>query len=210
MSLRKLFLATALVVSSIGFAMEKPGGFNQIAVNSTAGTYEVLLSPSVTLNPDGAYLSSELRYQASEDIGVGFGFGAGEVGYNFGGHGIWYVLPDTGDQPAFAVLGGLYINSVRRNGDSRSYVLLKFAPTVSKSFASNWGKVTPYGAFHFTPSFGLNSVPSEVSLKATAGTQFLINSLGGVKLWGEFGLGIARSAHEVALGISYPFVALGG
>src|ERR1019366_4897830 len=112
-SFRNLFfLFSFILASNFALAMEKPGGLTQTAVNATQGTYEVLLSPAYLISPNGMYLSSQMRYQATEDISVGFGFGAGEVGYNFGGQGVWYVLPDTAQQPAFAILGGLYINKV--------------------------------------------------------------------------------------------------
>jgi hypothetical protein len=197
-----IFLSGLISLSS--FAVERPGGLSRTAVNAPSGEYEVLLSPAYTIAPGGAYLTSEMRYQMNEDFSFGAGFGAGEIGFNVGGNGIWYISPDAASQPAIALLGGLYFNRVSND----NYFLVKLTPIVSKDFKTGFGKVTPYAGMHLTPSFRLNQALNQVSLKATTGLEFNVASMSGIKLWSEFGVGIVNSNHEVVFGLSYPFAAL--
>ena len=141
-----------------------------------------------------------------EDTGMGIGLGAGKHGFHFGTHGVWYLLPDHENQPAVALLGGIYFNRV----DVTNYLVLRFVPTVSKSYKVSWGKLTPYAGLQLSPSFGLGTVGSEFSVRSTMGTQILVAAFGGVTLWTELDLSLANSESSAALGISYPFTALGG
>ena len=75
--MRNLFLSLITVLSATAFTADIPGGLARISEGLPNNTYEVALSPAYTLKPGGAYLTSELRYQANEDFGAGFGFGAG-------------------------------------------------------------------------------------------------------------------------------------
>lgn len=199
------YLAITTILFSIlsvgASALEKPGGLNRTAVNLEPGKYEVLLSPSYTIAPEGAYLSSEVRYQAGEDLAVGAGFGSGEIGFNFGANGTWFIAPDLASQPAFALMGGLYFNRVE--GDN--YFVLKVTPIVSKEFKTGWGKVTPYAGVHVSPSFRLTEASNQIALKTSTGLQFTVASMGGSQLWAEFGVGIVNANHEIVTGISYPF-----
>ena len=197
----RALLFFALTISTLSFAVERPGGLNHTAVGEKAGTYEVLLSPALTLSPSGAYLSSEFRYQASEDLSIAGGFGSGEVGFNLGGNVIWYVAPDLESQPAFAVLGGLYFNRF----DNNNYFVVKVTPIVSKEFRTGWGSVSPYAGMHVTPSFRLNEASNQIALKTSTGLQFKVKELGGLQLWSEFGVGLVNANHEVVVGLSYPF-----
>jgi len=160
-----------------------------------------VVSPAYVMSPSGAYLNSEIRYQVNEDFGAGFGFGAGEVGYNFGANGTWYVFPDHESQPAVGILGGAYFNRLSLN----NYFVVKLAPFASKTAKLPWGSVTPYAGGTLSPSFCLTNPANEISLKASAGMLFAIKSLNGIRFWTEVGLGIANSVHEVVLGLVYPF-----
>jgi hypothetical protein len=156
------------------------------------------------LNPGGAYLTSELRYQANEDFGAGFGFGAGEVGFNVGANGTWYIAPDVDSQPAFSVLGGVYLNRVALN----NFLALRIAPTVSKMISQDWGKVTPYSSVQATPSFRLGEADNNFSIRTNVGTLFEIKAMQGLRFFTELGLAVMNSNSEVVFGISYPFKAL--
>src|SRR3989338_3190986 len=107
--MRSLF-SFFLILAVHSYAAEIPAGLVRSAEVMKTDTYEFVLSPSYTFEPHGGYLSSEIRYQASEDFGAGLNFGAGEVGLHFGLHGMWYILHDLTNQPAFSVLGGVYFN----------------------------------------------------------------------------------------------------
>lgn len=197
-----------LVVSSAVFAAAVPGGLVRSAEGFSQNTYELMLSPAYALadSKGGMYLSSELRMQPSQDIGAGFGFGAGELGFNFGAYATWYVLPDTSSQPAFSILGGLYFNKVIQ----QNFFVVKVAPTVSKTFKTGWGGVTPYAGLPLAPSFGLGNAQNEFTMKASVGSEFLFRDLQGLRFWMEFGVGLIHSNHEVALAVAYPFSAFGG
>lgn len=198
------FLATVFCGTTL--AADIPGGQVRDAEGLMPNTFEVMLSPEVVFQNGGIYLNSELRYQANEDIGIGFGFGSGELGYNFGTYGVWYIIPDLQSQPAVAVLGGMYFN----NQGSQDYFVLRFSPTVSKRFILSWGNISPYWAMQFSPAFSFGSVPNVFSIRTTMGSQVNIYALGGLRLWLELGLGIVNGINEFAVGISYPFSGLNG
>lgn len=206
--MHKFFIISLLgsLLSISGFAADEPGGLTRTAVSLPNNSYEMLLSPAYTIQPGGAYLSSEFRLQPNEDLGLGFGFGSGQIGFNFGVNGTWYVAPDLSSQPAFAILGGLYFN--RQN--SLNYCVLKITPILSKTFKTEWGKVTPYGGIHLSPSFGIGTATNEFAIKTSTGVEFAVTDWSGLHLWTEFGLGIFNSAHEVVLGLSFPFSAFEG
>lgn len=194
----------APVVTTTG-AKDIPGGLAKSAEAIQINTYELMLSPGVTLSPSGTYLSAEVRYQPAEEFGAGFGFGTGEVGFNFGLNGTWYLLPDSGDQPAVSLMGGLYMNRI----EEANYFAVRVTPTMSKTFGTTWGRVTPYTGLHLTPNFRLGSQPdNSLSVKASLGSEFVIKNWNDMRLIGELGLGISNSVSEIMLGIAYPFVAL--
>jgi hypothetical protein len=202
--MRLLSLVAAFVLGSASFSADIPGGLARISEGLPNNTYEVALSPAYTLSPGGAYLTSELRYQANEDFGAGFGFGAGEVGFNVGANGTWYIAPDVDSQPAFSVLGGVYLNRVALN----NFLALRIAPTVSKMISQDWGKVTPYASVQATPSFRLGEADNNFSIRTNVGTLFEIKAMQGLRFFTELGLAVMNSNSEVVFGISYPFKAL--
>jgi len=197
----KTILSIFVLISSWAVGADVPGGLMRTGTAVKPETYELVLSPAIVMAPTGAYLSSELRYQASEEFETGFGFGAGEVGFNFGGHGTWLIFPDTDSQPALGVLGGLFFNRL----DLNNYFVVKLAPFLSETVMTTWGTLTPYGGLHISPSFRLGENPGNlVSLRASGGLQFLIKALNGMGLLTEAGLGIANSSHELLIGVTYP------
>jgi hypothetical protein len=198
------FTFVALFCASAVWAADVPGGLVYDGDGLRSNSYELLLSPAYEIAPGGAYLSSMLRYQANDDFGVGVGFGAGELGFNFGMNGIWYVLPDTPNQPAFAILGGMYVNRVSQ----ANYFVVKAVPMVSKAMKVSWGKVTPYAGLHLVPSFRLGQAENDFSMKTTLGTKFAVKSWNGLELWSEVGIGLLHSPEEIVLGVSYPFNAI--
>lgn len=212
-------LAFALLFSGLSlYSADIPGGVTRISDGLTVNTYEVALAPAYTLKPGGAYLSSEIRYQANEDFGAGLGFGAGEVGFNFGVSGIWYIAPDVESQPGFSISGGLYLNRISKEqkdlltgkevSSTDNYFAVRIVPTLSKAIRQDWGKITPYGALQATPSFRLGQAENEFSLRTSVGAQFDIKALQGVRLYSEVGLAVMNSNSEIVFGLSYPFKAL--
>ena len=204
--MKLLTLICVLIFSVAGMAADIPGGLMRTSEGLPNNTYELILSPSYTFKPNGAYLSSEIRYQPNEDFGAGLGFGAGEIGFNIGVNGTWYILPDLANQPAFSVLGGIYLNRMQM----ANYFNVRLAPMISKAARMSWGNVTPYIAMHMTPSFRLGEPDNQFSLKAAAGVQIDARQLNGLKFFSEADVGLSNSVHEFVLGISYPFAELGG
>ena len=174
----------------------------QLPVN----TYEMLISPSyVVTEKGGAYLSAELRYQPYEAFAAGFGFGAGELGFNFGAHGVWNIAPHLKLVPQVAILGGAYFNRVA----GANYFVVKLAPTVSHTFQADWGDVTPYGALALSPSFRLvNTAANLFSIKTSLGAQFAPKGTDGLRIMTEVNLGLLNSTYEIGVGITYPFAAI--
>lgn len=195
------FIASLLIVafSLVAEGRDVPGGFLTNAEKRDLYAYEMVLSPTVMLSPSGAYLTSQVRYQAFERLGTGFGFGAGELGFNFGGNAVYYLEIDK-DLPSIALLGGLYFNRVENN----NYAVFRFVPTVSKEFGFSWGKVTPYGALQIAPAVGLGTAGT-FGMRADAGTKIAFQELPSLQFWAELGVGVTKSVSQIALGVSYPF-----
>jgi len=197
-----LAIATLLFGANLAHATDKPGGLTSTAVGLPTNTYEVLLSPAYALSPGGAYLSSEMRMQPWEDVGLGLGFGAGELGFNVGGNGTWFVSPDLSNQPAFALKGGMYFNRVA----TANYFVFQVTPMTSKAFHTSWAKISPYAGLPMGPSFALGGLATnQFTMKVSTGVEFDVKSWGGLHLWTEFGFGILHSVHEIVFGVSYPF-----
>jgi hypothetical protein len=197
-------LAAFVVVSSYG--ADVPGSYMRTANQLPVNSYEMMISPSYVMGSNGgAYLSAELRYQPYEAFAAGFGFGAGELGFNFGAHGVWNLLPHLQLVPRVAILGGAYFNRVA----GANYFVVKMAPTVSHTFQADWGSITPYGAFALSPSFRLGQFASnQFSMKASLGSQFSPKGADGLQILTEISLGVLKSTYEIGVGISYPFAAL--
>lgn len=208
-------LMGALGLVSMASGVDIPGGLTRSAERFEVGSYQLVVSPGFTIAPGGAYLSAELRHQTNEDFGVGFGFGAGEVGFNFGFNGVWHLLPDSGSQPAIAILAGMYMNRVQsyeassptEEGTPKSwnYFAIKVAPTISKRFPMEWGSLTPYAGMHLTPSFRLAEAANGFSVKSSMGTELQFSQVPRMHFWTEMGIGLVNSTHEVIVGIAYPF-----
>jgi hypothetical protein len=190
-----------LMTNQVAEAADVPGGLIRNAEGMPSKTFEVVLSPGFIIDPGGAYLGSEVRYQAGEDVGLAFGFGSGEIGFNFGANGTWYILPDIAGQPALSILGGLYFNRVVAN----NYFVLRFTPTISKSYKVDEAKLTPYAGVNLSPSFRLGSAQNEFSVKTSTGIEVAASALNGINLWAEVGIGIFQSYNELVFGLSYPF-----
>ncbi|MBI1862260.1 MAG: hypothetical protein HYR96_15205 [Deltaproteobacteria bacterium] len=201
-----LGLSRAAMAATVIPATDIPGGMTRSAERFAVGSYQLVVSPAMTISPGGAYLTSELRHQTNEEMGVGFGFGAGEIGFNFGFNGVWHLMPDSGNQPAVAVLGGLYLNRI----DKQNWFALRLAPMISKAYTMDWGRLTPYAALTLTPSFRLGEAQNGFSTKASMGTEFNFAEMKGVRFWTEIGVGLVNSEHEAVLGIAYPFDELAG
>ncbi len=198
-------LAAVLFMSQTNaVAMDVPGGLIRSADSLPTNTYELVLTPGYTFRPNGAYMTSEIRYQPNEDFGVGFGFGAGEAGFNFGMNGSFFIVPDTSNQPGVSLLAGAYFNRV----DQSNYFNVKVTPIVSKRFDTDFGKVVPYAGLHMSPSFRLGQPDNSLSVKASLGSNWELRSLSGLKVYTEGSIGLNSSVHEVLLGFSYPFAAL--
>lgn len=201
--LKRLLLVIIFCELSVG--ADVPGGLLRTAESLQTNHYEFLLSPQYLISEKGAHLSADLRYQVNDDFGTGFGFGSGEIGFNFGAFAHWYLLPELDNQPAFSIMGGLYFNRVEEN----QYLVVKTIPTMSKTFKFGWGTVQPYAGLALSPSFGFGVATSDFSMKTSMGSVFVVRALSGIKLWCEAGLNLSHSYNEVSLGVSYAFEALG-
>ena len=202
------FAISVFFSSRLAHATDMPGGLVQISEGLKKETYEFVISPGYVMSPTGAYLSADMRVQPNQDIGAGFAFGAGEVGFHVGAHATWYVLPDVESQPAFSVTGGLYINRLQKDNAKDNYFVVKVSPVISKTLPLSWGSVTPYSGLNLAPSFRLDQAQNEFSVKGSFGMMTSIKSLSGIRLWTEFGIGVWNSVHELVFGLSYPFSAI--
>ncbi|MBI4405646.1 MAG: hypothetical protein HY537_15915 [Deltaproteobacteria bacterium] len=202
----RLLSILAVLFANIWLYADIPSGLIRTGESLPPNTYELVLIPQYVFTAKAVYLTSELRYQPHEDIGVGFSFGSGQLGYNFGTNATWYILSDLPSQPALALLGGVYFNRM----EGENFFVAKLAPTVSRLFKIGRSTVTPYGALQLSPSFALGNGTNQFAMKTSIGTQAAFEILNGLRFWWELGLSIVNSMHEMSFGVSYPFAALGG
>ncbi len=202
----RFLFALLLAVGVTARAADVPGSYMRTATQLPVNSYEMMISPSYVMSEKGsAYMSAELRYQPYEAFGAGFGFGAGELGFNFGMQGVWSVLPQLKLVPQVAVLGGMYFNRV----EGANYFVVKVAPTISHTFQAEWGDITPYGALSLAPSFRLVEVAAnQFSMKTSIGAQFSPKGTDGLRIMTELSVGLVKSTSEIGIGITYPFAAL--
>lgn len=205
------FLFLGLVLCFSATAVDTPNALMRTADGIGVNNFEIMVSPQVVFEPNGAYLNAEARYQPAEELDVGFGFGAGQVGYNFGAFVNWHVFPDLEGQPAFSVLGGLHYNRIEElESDVASpFFVLRAAAIFSETFRLGWGIVTPYGGGVVAPSFRLSEADNQISLRAAMGAQVALDQVPGMRVMMEFGMGIHNSPHQLAVGVSYPLGGLG-
>lgn len=202
MKYRSIAFTVAFSFFFTGFlgAVDIPNGLLRTAEEKAVDTVELLVGPGILLSPGAAYLLSEVRYQASDDFSTGVSFGAGKTGFSTGTNGSWYLVPDTAEQPAICVLGGVFFNQVNEN----DYFVVKMVPIVSKHVATTWGSLTPYGGLHIAPTFRLNVAQNLFSSRLTGGSEFHLKALGEGRLWAEVNVNITNSQHSIMTGYSLP------
>ena len=132
---------------------------------------------------------------------MGFGFGAGELGFNFGVNAVWHLIPAKDSDLEFAVIGGVYFNDFAEN----NYFVPRVVPTLSQTFFTTWGQVSPYVGVSMAPAFRLGPADSLFASRAAGGVQLVFRRMDGLRILTEMGLNLSNSNHQISVGISYPF-----
>lgn len=194
-----LSLITGFVV--VAWGADIPGGMMRTAENLQVKSYELVISPSFLTANKGTYLTSELRYQPYDAMGVSASFGAGDLGLQLGVQGVWYLFAHANIEPEVSLLGAVHLNRV----SDTNFFVFRLAPTVSQTFYLGWGELIPYSNVQMAPSFGLAQPTNQLSLKWGLGAQTSLHALDSLRIIGEMGVGLMNSTHQFSVAIAYPF-----
>lgn len=169
------------------------------------GSYRVQGEGQILFDePEGFNLNGRFATGISEDSEVQFEAGVGSIDYYMGAFYKWIPFPDTSDQPAIGVRGGLTFADV----SGLSTYGLNITPLISKRLESDAGAFSPYGGIEM----GLqnNVHDTYFSLQAIVGVQWTPNEwdfrqLKDFNFLAEYGFEIDDAFNYLSLGVAYNF-----
>lgn len=169
------------------------------------GEYRVLGEGQILFDgPEGFNLNGRFATGISEDSEIQFEAGVGSVDYYLGAFWKWVPFPDTADQPAAGVRGGLTF------ADFSGYSTygLNITPMVSKRIQTGIGAFSPYGGLMMGLQNNVND--TYFSLQAVAGVEWKpnewdFNELQHFRFLLEYGLEIDDAFSYLSLGANYNF-----
>ncbi len=155
-------------------------------------------------SPEGFNLNGRFATGINEDSEIQFEAGVGSIDYYMGAFYKWIPFPDTADQPAIGVRGGLTFADI----SGLSTYGLNITPLISKRLDSDAGAFSPYGGVQM----GLqnNVHDTYFSLQAVVGVQWTPNEwdfrqLKDFNFLAEYGFEIDDSFNYLSLGVAYNF-----
>lgn len=162
--------------------------------------------------PKGFNLNGRFSTGLDDESEVQFEAGVGSVDFYLGAFYKWIPFPDTDEQPAIGVRGGLTFASIDYdlvpNDDAYSTYGINVTPMVSKGFESGAGKFTPYGGAMFGLQKNVND--TNFSMQIVAGCEWSPNewdfrSLKDFNFLIEYGIEVDDAFSYLSLGSSYDF-----
>lgn len=169
------------------------------------GSHRVLGEAQVLFDePKGLNINGRFATGIREDAEIQFEAGVGSVDYYLGAFYKWVPFPDTDEQPAIGVRGGLTFAEVA----NYSTYGFNVTPLVSKAIGSGVGNFTPYTGlqmglqkntyetfFSMQLAVGVEWSPSDWDFQSISNFNFLL----------EFGFAVDDSFDYMSLGTSYDF-----
>ena len=154
--------------------------------------------------PEGFNLNGRFSTGYNDDSEIQFEGGVGSVDFYLGAFYKWVPFPDTEDQPAVGVRGGLTFADL----NNYSTYGVNVTPLVSKNFESGIGVITPYSGLEM--GLQRNTFESFFSLQLVIGAQWSPNEwdFEGLKDFDflvEYGIEVDDSFNYLSLGAAYHF-----
>jgi hypothetical protein len=200
--MKKYYASFVLLLAALGFS---PSSWAFYSTMDTGDLLEV-----------GKYrLGAESQFITNEDTGVNgiarfdFGFneeanvraelGFGTTDIHIGGYFKWVPIPDYENQPAIGLTTGLLFAQY----EGETELSLRLHPIISKGFAVDFGKITPYASL----PIGLRTYDhdTDVPVQLTLGSDLFFQE---INLWhfkGEVGFDVSKAFTYLSIGASLDF-----
>lgn len=169
------------------------------------GDYRILGEGQLLFDaPEGFNLNSRFSTGMGDDAEIQFEAGVGSVDFYLGAFYKWIPFPDTEEQPALGLRGGVTF------ADYNGYSTYGFnvTPLISKNFDTNIGYFAPYSGL----ILGLqkNTFESFFSMQLAIGLQWRPNewdfqSLKDFNFLLEYAVEVDDSFNHLSLGAAYNF-----
>lgn len=181
------------------FSLMNTGEVKKEGEHRVLGEAQVLFDEPKGLNINGRYSTG-----VTEDSEIQFEAGVGSIDYYLGAFYKWVPFPDTDEQPAIGVRGGLTFAEIQ----NYSTYGFNIAPLVSKSIGTGIGNITPYTGIQM--GLQKNTYDTYFSLQAAVGVEWSpsdwdFQSISNFNFLLEFGFEIDDSFDYMSLGASYDF-----
>jgi hypothetical protein len=169
------------------------------------GEYKVLGETQVLFDsPSGMNLNGRFSTGITEESELQIEAGVGSIDYYLAAFWKWVPFPDTFDQPAIGIRGGLTFADV----NNYSTYGFNITPFISKLIDTGIGGITPYGGIQF--GLQRNTFDTFSSLQAVIGVEWAPNEwdfreLKDFRFLVEYGIEIDDSFSYVSLGAAYNF-----
>jgi hypothetical protein len=161
--------------------------------------YRILSELQYVGDPSGLNLVGGFDAGVSQSSNIRVLAGVGSVSFQTGLFYKWIPFPDYGDQPAI----GLMVGGVWARYHSENYPSLRVHPLVSKSFETDYGKLTPYASL----PFGVTSGPTKNTypLQLTLGGEWKPIDIESWRFMAEVGMNLNESFNYISVGATYFF-----
>jgi hypothetical protein len=203
MNIKKITLFVCLFAASQAFAGAATSLMQTAAVQAP-GEFEIKVQNDIIFNAGGGLnISPHLLTGLIENfLDLDVYFGTGKTEFQVGALTKYNLLPDVPGQAALAFTGGLtYINNFS-DADCKNCVLLSTGMLVSKSFETEFGKVTPYGALQPELLMGSNSA---LLITALVGSKWQFQQTAPWNFYSEFAASLRYAHWYLGIGAGYPF-----
>jgi hypothetical protein len=148
---------------------------------------------------EGANLVGRFDMGYDEESNWQLELGLGEVDFQVAGYYKWVPFPDTVEQPAVGVRGGVLYASY----EGENELSIRAHPFISKKFRSQIGELSPYASL----PIGLRSYAddTELPINFAVGAKWLTNAYEKIEFLAEVGFDVNDSFSYITVGAKVQF-----
>lgn len=164
-------------------------------------TYKANVESQIMTDGDsGINLIGRFDNRLTDDSSYRVEVGFGNVDFNVAAFYKWAPIPDTGNQPAMSVAGGVSLARFRFGGETANDLSLRAHPIISKRFEIEFGDLTPYGGI----PIGLRTVEGDTDLTAqlSLGAHVKPNRFKKMSFVGELGFDLSEAFTYLSFGFT--------
>ena len=173
------------------------------------GEYRILGEGQILLDsPKGFNFNGRFSTGFDVDSEIQFEAGIGSIDFYLGAFWKWVPFPDTEEQPAIGARFGVTFAEIDVNGTTLSTYGFNVTPLVSKKFALDFGKLSPYAGL----PIGLkrNTNDTNMTLQAAVGVEWQpdeweFEALKDFNFLVEYGAEIDDAFSYFTVGANYDF-----